>query len=518
MPGNMPACLPPVLAFLAMASAPAQSVQTPQTVNLSGTVIDSVTGQGLRRALVKLNGQRFAFTAADGRFQFEQIPAGEYVISAEKPGYFDPHAGPGGIMRPVSIASGSPPIALTLLPAASITGRVLDASGEPVSGADVEATSSIIANGRRSWGIQNHGQTGEDGAYELSGLMPGTYRLRLNQMRVPPFDLPMHAAGRLPTELYPLQFYPNASDEAAAQSIQLEPGRHAEADFTVSAVPGFAVGGTLSGCLTGCMLTLETPAGIQIASFGWGVNTRWHLRAVPAGSWKIVAQEMDGPGGQLSYGEQSFDIRSNALQNVNIVMQPLPDIPVRITGPDSSASNFAQISLSSSNNSYSSNAAAGPENGGARIQRVLPGVYRVSASATAGNVCIDTVMSGNTDLSRDDLTVSAGVAPVPIDVSLRSDCASVSVAVNLPASSASASILLISSNRLFEPRIMEITASASAELANIPPGEYRVYAFSSVDDLEYANPEALREYSGQSITLAPNENAHIKVEFIQRGH
>src|SRR5271165_3327487 len=58
--------------------------------SVTGTVIDAVTGEPIRKALVQINAQqpRTSLTDGDGRFQFEGIPAGTASLTAQKPGYF----------------------------------------------------------------------------------------------------------------------------------------------------------------------------------------------------------------------------------------------------------------------------------------------------------------------------------------------------------------------------------------------------------------------------------------------
>ncbi|HWF07828.1 MAG TPA: hypothetical protein VG297_05150, partial [Bryobacteraceae bacterium] len=373
--------------------------------------------------------------------------------------------------------------------------------------ASVQCLTASINSGRLSWNPGLAASTSEDGSYEISNLSPGRYRLRLDERRVPAFDLPVHVAGRLPTEVYPLQFYPNAADEAGAQTIRIEPGGHIQADFTVSPVPAFRVSGTVNLRDQYVNLSLENSSGTEAVPPMGQSNGRWSLSA-PSGSWKVVANVF---GNTQEYAEQSFDLRGNDLSNINLTLQPLPKIRVHISDPEASPSRYVQVTFSSPNRSAFSIAASqdNPES----PQGLLPGAYQVSVSVANGS-CIDTVTSGNTDLSRDPLIGSPGGTPAPIDVSLRSDCASLTVHAadgTLPAS-----VLLISDNHVIEPAMQEAPAGTS-EFANVSPGQYVVYAFSSLDDLEYANPEALREYSGQSVTLAPKEHAEVKIAIAARG-
>lgn len=51
---------------------------------------------------------------------------------------------------------------------------------------------------------------------------------------------------------------------------------------------------------------------------------------------------------------------------------------------------------------------------------------------------------------------------------------------------------------------------------NLSAGTYQVFAFANVDGLEYANPEAMRNYSGQSVTLEAGQTKDITVEISER--
>jgi hypothetical protein len=55
-------------------------------------------------------------------------------------------------------------------------------------------------------------------------------------------------------------------------------------------------------------------------------------------------------------------------------------------------------------------------------------------------------------------------------------------------------------------------------LGTFAPGEYQVFAFDSVDSLEYTNPEVLREYSAKAVhvTLRANQKSSVTVDLIRR--
>ena len=76
-------------------SSPGQIISAPysktsSTFTLNGAVLNSVTGEPISRALVRISGlvQRTAFTDAEGRFEIDGLPAGPVDVELQKPGYY----------------------------------------------------------------------------------------------------------------------------------------------------------------------------------------------------------------------------------------------------------------------------------------------------------------------------------------------------------------------------------------------------------------------------------------------
>ncbi len=59
-------------------------------------------------------------------------------------------------------------------------------------------------------------------------------------------------------------------------------------------------------------------------------------------------------------------------------------------------------------------------------------------------------------------------------------------------------------------------ADGKFSLTNLTPGAYRLFAFNDISDLEYANPEALRDFTGQQVTLGPNEKTNVQLDLVTR--
>ena len=76
-------------------------------------------------------------------------------------------------------------------------------------------------------------------------------------------------------------------------------------------------------------------------------------------------------------------------------------------------------------------------------------------------------------------------------------------------------LLLLSDKPLSDPQTAAF-AVGPVDFNNLSPGSYRLYAVSDLENLEYANPEAMRSLPSESITLTPNHKASVSIQFVSR--
>src|SRR5580698_3775088 len=95
--------LPSVGLFVALFASTLLAQSDPQTdvqpapqapaagqYKFTGSVVNAVTGEPIRRALVQLEGgsERSALSDSNGHFEFAGLPAGQVNVTARKPGFF----------------------------------------------------------------------------------------------------------------------------------------------------------------------------------------------------------------------------------------------------------------------------------------------------------------------------------------------------------------------------------------------------------------------------------------------
>lgn len=163
------------LSSLLLARQPATTApQQPkaQSFRISGTIVDAITGAILSHARIsvapvtKRDDLRSVITGEDGQFSFDGLQRGKYSLIAQHRGYltqaFNQHD-----QYASAVAVGpdieSEHLVFRMRPDASITGKVLDESNEPVRDARVMAFSTFIQAGTLGTHLRSFAVTDDQG-------------------------------------------------------------------------------------------------------------------------------------------------------------------------------------------------------------------------------------------------------------------------------------------------------------------------------------------------------------------
>jgi len=241
---------------------------------IAGTVISKSDGHPLVRARVMVreeNDRRklvSMLTSTEGKFEFTGLPAGKYGLEAARQGFisagYDQHD-----QFATAIVTGAgfdtETLVLSLEPAATIRGRILDEAGEPVRRAMVTSYFGDHSGGVDQIREFRGAQTDDLGVYEIARLMPGTYYLSVTAkpwyaihppsqpdasapanpqpsgattevQAVPQFATPV-VVDRSLDVAYPVTYYPDVTDQDSALPIPVRGGDHIQVDIHLNPVP-----------------------------------------------------------------------------------------------------------------------------------------------------------------------------------------------------------------------------------------------------------------------------------------
>jgi hypothetical protein len=166
-------------------SARAATATAAPTGRFSGHVVAADSGRAIKRARVfisaaELPGGRGMLTDDDGAFDFTDLPAGRYTITASKSGYIQLSYGqrrPLQAGTPLQLLDGQQlrGIDFALPRGGVISGRVADESGDNMPGVSVQVMRYAYQQGNRQLVPAGQGQTDDRGVYRVWGLNPGDY-------------------------------------------------------------------------------------------------------------------------------------------------------------------------------------------------------------------------------------------------------------------------------------------------------------------------------------------------------
>jgi hypothetical protein len=233
--------------------------------SIEGTIVNLKTGAPLRDADVALAGpyaerviRPYEFTqrparvhavAGDqGRFVFQDLAAGNYLLRAARVGYRSGTYGESGVaLELVQVEAGRQvkDLVVKLAPFGVIAGRVTDEAGVPLANARI--TVYTYAGG----GWARVAQAGQPTQFGYTNDL-GEYRAVLPAGSFIVSAAYPFAAARLGPDIspgvgHPAAYYPGSPGPGNAQVLGVVSGETVNADFTLGKSPAFRVGGYLAG-------------------------------------------------------------------------------------------------------------------------------------------------------------------------------------------------------------------------------------------------------------------------------
>ena len=269
--------------------------------SIRGTVINP-DGHALPLALVVLYGEgaqssfTYRVSSADdaGRYAFTDLPPGDYRVEASKAGYSLPSDGytlenfaRAGTRTTIAAAQSRDRVDVTLLPWATITGHVLDETGEPVAGARVGLLLSRFQGGRRRLvpARITQRETDDRGEFRLYALPEGQYVVGATVADTPARDI----GGYGPT------YFPGTGSTAEARFVRVTTGGNvAGIDFNLVPAPTARITGTLVNAAgqptTGGRFNLLPRSALTARIDATiGRDGKFEFRNVPPGQYVIQA-------------------------------------------------------------------------------------------------------------------------------------------------------------------------------------------------------------------------------------
>src|SRR5579859_7753825 len=281
-----------ILAALALAvPLAAQTVpEDPPPTIVEGSVINIQNSRTIPRATVTLlhlkgTGSKSQRADGSGHFMFRNVEPGIYRLMAERQGFFsDEHKREYQPLFEVAAGDHVRNMPVRLMPAAVVSGEVLDEYNAPVQDAEIRLLAIQMRLGQMDLPVVGKAMTNDRGEYRIAGLHPGKYYVvveykskalatltaiveTVNTLRNTidnrghPVKVEMPAVPD-PAYTYPSQFYPSTSDFKQAQGLRLNPGDEIAVNFLLISTPVVSIRGRVTNGMTG-----GPPPGAQVSAF-----------------------------------------------------------------------------------------------------------------------------------------------------------------------------------------------------------------------------------------------------------
>ena len=511
---------------LAGQTAPAPPLPAAGSFRVAGTIVSKTDAHPLGRARVTLRDAKKAeqfesvITAEDGKFSFENVPAGKYSLTGAKRGFiaasYDQHD-----QFSTAIVTGAgidtEALVLKIAPDAAIAGKVLDEAGEPVRHATVTLYYDDHLEGVDQIRARNVAQTDDLGAYDLPNLVPGTYFLSVRATPWYAVHPPENSEGpksetvvdRSLDVAYPLTYYTDATNSDDAIAIPLQGGEHLQVDMHLNPVPALHLlvhvpGDNKRGFI---YPRLEQPA-FDGSEFIQSNDVRMvspgvvEVAGIPAGHYNL---RMGGQGVEVQMN--GVDLNKDGEQVDATAAEPTARLKLSVHTPEeTSVPKGLTVGLRSKGRTF-----AGfhrlDEKGEGEIDDIPPGNYEVVVYGSRKPYAVARMVAEGAGVSGHRLTLAAGAAA---SASLRLVAGSAEVEGVVMKSGrgfAGAMIVLVpkdpEGNRdLFRRDQSDLDGTFS--LHNVVPGTYSLLAIENGWELDWSRPGVIAAYSkhGRAVVVS----------------
>lgn len=518
-------------------AAPVEASQS----EIHGTVISATTGEPLRGAPVILNGSRrgmgrgrgggvneVVLSGSEGQFAFAGLAPGEYAIYAQKTGY-ETQRGPRSAAQ-ISLGSDEirKDVTVRLQPSAVVSGRVLDAFGEPLPEAQVFAMARFYFAGTTRWRLLQSATTDDVGDYRLHGLGAGRYILAA----VPSGGLSPRGVGY---REFAAMFYPNAFSSSEATPLRLTWGMELTGmDFRLvqsaeTTLQGVVTEGSTGEPCADCYIGLDGEDSLAGPSVTATKEGLFVLQGVAPGSYWLVAQRR---GRDSGFAAEQVVIPQSGVVGVKlvlgegqtvsgeVVLEDPPDPPPQEGRERGREQPFAINLEGERMHMRGQTRTTAPAGGGAfELEKTPPGDYLVRVRARGGY--LRAVSLGGRPLAAPEIMVPGDAPLAGLKLHIAFDGATIDGTVKTSSGDEELQALgrfvaVIPEGESQERREQlrfPVQPDGRFHAEGIAPGRYTLYAEGQPGTLDVGDPETQRalERYAKKVTLAKGEKLTVEL-------
>ena len=534
--------------------------QTSPPCVLSGTVVNSAAGVGIAHALVSYRGLAagYRFTDATGNFRVDNLPAGQYVLSASKPGFVSEQElssrqnvfalmgarednavetaqnfqlTPSQTFQPVQLKPDSPLMRIKLIPVSAIGGTVLDENDEPLEGVSVQMIAVRATLTGLEYATVQTSSTDDRGRYLFLKLLPGDYIVRLaGEVSSTQYFSGILNPNNDHRGLRPV-YYPSGDSTSGAFVFHLAAGEQTNADFQQRTEAAFDIDGHLSGFAPRAWTQMQVYRDgdrLPIARAYVNVsNGRFRVIDVPPGSYTLRVAQYESDSEKWLAAEVPVSITAEPIRNLVVELAGAANIPVSVAyeagaqpngmlhlalQPQHARQNARQLMLGQSPHPLPSPGGEQPEPSPepeqeqtSRFENVIPDQYKLAVQ-TFGSEYVASATLGDRDILHGEFPIGGGAGEMRIVV--RGDSATIEGLVTSNGQPAvGASVCLIPAGGGLGFKCGTGDESGHYIVQGVAPGDYRIAGWYGMPTIEQ-----FQSGLGNSLTVEAGEHRTATVE------
>ncbi|MGI9071079.1 MAG: carboxypeptidase regulatory-like domain-containing protein [Bryobacteraceae bacterium] len=525
-------------AFFAV-KAPCQPAPNPSQsrgngYSVTGIVLQRGSNQPLKHAQVSLtsvehrNRQLFYITPDNGQFVFSGLTPGKYSLEAQLHGFTQAFRGNEDYSTAIVVgpALDSEHVRFLLDIPAAISGTVVDQEGDPVRDAQVFLFHSGIFSGRTRTIMQMQAGTDSSGMFHFGHLRSGTYFVAVSARPwyAPNSPLQGQSENSGPNanapELdvaYPVTYYPDALDPAAASPITLSQGAVAELSIALRAMPALRLEVNASAQQNlnlGISAVGPGASPLPINAAQFAEENRRGLLGLAPGHYVVTLQRFDQRSGSLrSGGTKAIDLTANSTLDVNDL--PNTAISGKVMMEGSEHPRGLTVGLVNVNSGQATGGSVAPD-GSFKVERgsISPGQYEIRLGNTP-ELYIKSIAVTGAEYSNAMVNVAEG-ASIQISIVAAKGLTHVNgIAIKDDKPFPGAMVLLVPQNANrgeYLPRDQS-DSDGTFTLNFAAPGQYALIAIDNGRDLAYRDASVIKPYleQAQAIDVPLQRDASLKV-------
>jgi protocatechuate 3,4-dioxygenase beta subunit len=499
--------------------------------SIEGRVTNAVTGEALRRVALSLTGpgRVTAETDENGRFAFQGLDPGRYALTAERAGFARQTYGARGSSTtgtPLILVAGQQmkDIFFKLAPAALISGRVLDEEGEPPPANTVAmAFQSSYQRGVRQWLPVGEAMVNDMGEYRIPSLAAGSYLVAaVNAQSVISTGLSAQQPDDKPERAYVLTFFPSATDTANAAPVKVAAGAEASGTaIRLQKLNTVRIRGKVAGAGEGKMAMMRlSPKGVTSPALALyqgkmvvvqQKDGSFEIKGVAPGSYLLSGMLVDAQARSQLYASLLLQVGDRHIDGLLLQPAAPPELAGTVVVADKAAAKVSGVQVALEPKEYvglgSPSATAG-EDGKFTLKDVLPNTYWMQVRNLPEGAYVKSMRHGDQEVSDDSIDLSGGVGGT-LQVTLSMAGAQVDGVVQgadeKPVTGATV-VLVPDSRRYSLFKEMRTGDNGSYSFKGVPPGDYKILAWTDLETGVYQDPEFLKRYESQAEKLSLKES------------